>query len=173
MDGVTPRRANPNGSESKRSKMGSGLVTKALLPLLVVMVCVWPTVLMGAPTGPVVGSVTIEMDNRTTSRRVLSELWFEAAAVAQSEPYATQPLFRPGPSARGAGKRPLIVISHGNFGSRFSHAWLAVELVKSGYVVLSTSHPGTMGEDQTPAGRYRLWDLLCNVQAGAALRSAK
>lgn len=142
---------------------------KALPPLLVVMVCMWPTVLIGADIGPVVSSVTIEMDNRTTSRRILSELWFEAAADAKSEPFAAQPLFRPIPLARGAspapgaGKRPLIVISHGNFGSRFSHAWLAVELVKSGYVVLSTSHPGTMGEDQTPAGRYRLWDRSRDV----------
>ena len=137
--------------------------------LLTVMVCGWPMLLMGADAAPVVGSVTIEMDNRTISRRALSELWFEAAADAKSEPFAAQPLFRSIPLARGAspasgvGKRPLIVISHGNFGSRFSHAWLAVELVKSGYVVLSTSHPGTMGEDQSPAGRYRLWDRSRDV----------
>lgn len=142
---------------------------RVLLPLLVVMACVWPMVSMEATAEPVVSSVTIDMDNRTTSRRVLSELWFEAAADAKTEPFAAQPLFRPIPLARGAspasgtGKRPLIVISHGNFGTRFSHAWLAAELVKSGYVVLSTSHPGTMGEDQTPAGRYRLWDRSRDV----------
>ena len=60
-------------------------------------------------------------------------------------------------------KQPLIVISHGNWGSRFSQGWLALELVKSGYVVLSTSHPGTVGDDQSVAGRYRLWDRSRDV----------
>ena len=57
-----------------------------------------------------------------------------------------------------SGKRPLVVVSHGNWGSRYSQGWLALQLVNAGYVVLSASHPGTVGDDQTAAGRYRLWD---------------
>src|SRR5207244_11845286 len=63
----------------------------------------------------------------------------------------------------GRRKRPLIVVSHGNWGSRFSQGWLALELAGAGYVVLSTSHPGTIGDDQTAAGRYRLWDRSRDV----------
>src|SRR5260370_15219774 len=73
---------------------------------------------------------------------------------------AIAPTAGPQPPLR---KQPLIVISHGNWGSRFSQGWLALELVKSGYVVLSTSHPGTVGDDQSAAGRYRLWDRSRDV----------
>jgi len=40
-----------------------------------------------------------------------------------------------------------------------------VELLNAGYVVLSTSHPGTVGDDQTAAGRYRLWDRSRDVSS--------
>ena len=62
-----------------------------------------------------------------------------------------------------AGKRPLVVLSHGNWGSRYSQGWLAQKLVNAGYVVLSISHPGTEGDSQTVAGRYRLWDRSRDV----------
>jgi predicted dienelactone hydrolase len=35
--------------------------------------------------------------------------------------------------------------------------------VNAGVVVLSTSHPGTLGDDQTVAGRLRLWDRSRDV----------
>ena len=84
--------------------------------------------------------------------------WFSPRPPLRSIPIARNA--DPQPSLR---KRPLIVVSHGNWGSRFSQGWLALELVKAGYVVLSTSHPGTAGDDQTVAGRYRLWDRSRDV----------
>ena len=88
---------------------------------------------------------------------------------AKIEWFSPRPPLRAIPIARNADpqpplrKRPLIVVSHGNWGSRYSQGWLALELVKAGYVVLSTSHPGTVGDDQTVAGRYRLWDRSRDV----------
>jgi len=116
----------------------------------------------------VVGTVTLDLE-RAGSRKIISELWFDAAPGAIAAPFAARPILRPLSIARNAaanpsaGKRPLIVISHGNFGTRFSHGWLAVRLVNAGYVVLSTSHPGTVAEDQSAAGRYRLWDRSRDV----------
>src|SRR5262249_15339978 len=91
------------------------------------------------------------------------------AAGAKVEEISFRPPLRPITVARGAdprrdvAKRPIIVISHGNWGSRYSQGWLALKLVNAGYVVLSTSHPGTVGDDQTVAGRYRLWDRSTDV----------
>ena len=146
------------------------------LVVLVLAACVGPAI--AAAAGRVVGTVTIEVEDASTARKITSELWFEAAAGATAEPFSTRPLFRsfsiarddaPNPSSE---KRSLIVISHGNFGTRYSHGWLAVELVNAGYVVLSTSHPGTMLGDQSAAGRYRLWDRSRDVTfaLGEALR---
>src|SRR5262245_2987405 len=117
----------------------------------------------------VVGTATLDLQDRTTGRKVTTELWFKAAADAPVEWFSPRPPLRAIPIARhaepqsGLRKQALIVISHGNWGTRFSQGWLALELVKAGYTVLSTSHPGTIGDDQTVAGRYRLWDRSRDV----------
>ena len=117
----------------------------------------------------VVGTATLDLQDSTTGRKVTSELWFKTAADARIEQFSPRPPLRAIPIAPNAEpqpplrKQPLIMISHGNWGSRFSQGWLALELVKSGYVVLSTSHPGTVSDDQSAAGRYRLWDRSRDV----------
>src|SRR5712664_2292953 len=122
-----------------------------------------------ATAGDGVGTATLELENKDTGRKITTELWFEAAGVAKIEWFTPRLPLRPIPIARNADpqpplrKHPLIVISHGNWGTRFSQGWLALELVKSGYVVLSTSHPGTVGDDQSVSGRYRLWDRSRDV----------
>jgi predicted dienelactone hydrolase len=116
-----------------------------------------------------VGTATLDMQDKATGRKVTTELWFKAASDAKIEWFSPRPPLRAIPIALSAQpqpplrKQPLIVISHGNWGTRFSQGWLALELVKAGYVVLSTSHPGTIGDDQSVAGRYRLWDRSRDV----------
>lgn len=117
----------------------------------------------------VVGTSTLDLQDEATGRKVTTELWFKSAPDVKIEWFSPRPPLRPIPIARQADprpplrKHPLIVISHGNWGSRFSQGWLALALVKAGYVVLSPSHPGTVGHDQTVAGRYRLWDRSRDV----------
>jgi predicted dienelactone hydrolase len=117
----------------------------------------------------VVGTATLDLRDKATGRNVTTELWFKAAANSKVEWFSPRPPLRSVPIALNAApqsplrKQPLIVISHGNWGARFSQGWLALALVKAGYVVLSTSHPGTVGDDQTVAGRYRLWDRSRDV----------
>ena len=107
-----------------------------------------------------VGTASIDMDDKAHMRKFVSELWFEAAPGFQGRGVfgpATASLPQDRAQRRAGhpplGKRPLIVVSHGNWGTRYSQGWLAVRLVNAGYVVLSTSHPGTLGDDQSVAGR--------------------
>src|SRR5476651_1889577 len=126
--------------------------TRSLL-LAIVLVALLPAIVlhttMAAAGDGAVGSATLELDDKAAGRKITTELWFEAGPEAKIEWFSPRPPLRSIPIARNAepqpspAKRPLIVISHGNWGSRFSQGWLALELVKSGYVVLSTSHPGT------------------------------
>lgn len=141
----------------------------ALIASLTLLLALWSPHALPGDAARVVGTASIEMENQANSRKSVSELWFETAADAKVENFSPRLPLRsiaiarnaaPLPSAR---KRPLIVISHGNWGSRFSQGWLALELVRNGYVVLSTSHPGTLGDEQTAAGRYRLWDRSRDV----------
>lgn len=122
-----------------------------------------------AGQGKTVGTFSIEIDDKPRTRKFVSELWFEAAPGARAEDFAVRPPLRAISIARNAepagdrSKRPLVVVSHGNWGTRYSQGWLATRLVNAGYVVLSTSHPGTLGEDQSVTGRLRLWDRSRDV----------
>ena len=115
----------------------------------------------------VVAATTIELENKASGRKIVTELWYAPAGNPKAEDLSFRPPLRPVTVARNAdpvsGKRPLIVVSHGNWGSRYSQGWLALKLVNSGYIVLSTSHPGTVGDDQSATGRYRLWDRSRDV----------
>ena len=141
---------------------------KTLSMLMVAALCL-SLLAGGASAERTAGAATIELENKQNSRKFPVELWYEAAPGAKAEDISFRPPLRPITVARNAvarpdaGKRPLIVLSHGNWGSRYSLGWLALKLIDAGYVVLSTSHPGTVGDDQTIAGRYRLWDRSTDV----------
>ena len=142
-------------------------LSSALTPLLAGLLLMSTASMLAA--GDSVGTATLELENKTTGRKITAEFWFKAAGDAKIEWFSPRLPLRSIPIARNADpepplrKHPLIVISHGNWGTRFSLGWLALELVKSGYVVISTSHPGTLGDDQSAAGRYRLWDRSRDV----------
>ena len=116
-----------------------------------------------------VATATLDMDDKSSGRKFTSELWFAAAPGTQAEGFTVRPplrsiaIARGAPPAPGLTRRPLLVLSHGNWGTRYSQGWLALRLVRAGYVVLSTSHPGTLGDDSTAAGRLRLWDRSRDV----------
>lgn len=50
------------------------------------------------------------------------------------------------------GRYPIIVMSHGNRGSMWSHHGLATELARGGYIVVAVMHPGDNFEDFSGAG---------------------
>jgi predicted dienelactone hydrolase len=124
----------------------------------------------GAHAGDmVVGTSTLDLKDAARDRRVVSELWFEAAPGTAAETFAPLPPLQAVPltiSARpaaGRERKPLIVISHGNWATRYAYAWLATAFVKAGYLVLSPSHPGTMFGDLQPEYRARLWERSLDV----------
>ena len=140
---------------------------KPLFPIIALAIAAAASFSTAAADGRVVGATTLELDNHASRRKIATELWYAPAGNPKAEDLSIRPPLRSLSVARNAepasGKRPLIVLSHGNWGSRYSQGWLALRLVNSGYVVLSTSHPGTVGDDQSAAGRYRLWDRSRDV----------
>jgi predicted dienelactone hydrolase len=116
-----------------------------------------------------VGMQTIDHVDTARQRTLTMSVWYPVSADAKTEAFRARPLFESLDLAVDAapepnlGKRPLIVLSHGNWGTRHSQGWLAVELVKAGYLVMTTTHPGTSADDQTQAGRIRYWDRARDV----------
>jgi predicted dienelactone hydrolase len=140
---------------------------KPISLLTIAVLCALPLAAQTACAEGPVGAITIEMDNN--SRKFPVELWYEPVSGTKAEEFSFRAPLRPIKVARGAeprrdvAGRPLIVISHGNWGTRYSQGWLALKLVNAGYVVVSASHPGTLADDQTVAGRFRLWDRAADV----------
>src|SRR5438132_1256812 len=71
-----------------------------------------------------VGAITFEVGDGS-ARKFAVELFYEAAAGTRAEELSFRPPLRPILVARGAearrdvGRRPLVVLSHGNWGSRY------------------------------------------------------
>jgi predicted dienelactone hydrolase len=111
-----------------------------------------------------VGTSTLPVVDAKRDRKLTAEIWFDAGSSADVERFSPRPPIRTIRIARNSKpvdrttKHPLIVISHGNWGTRFSQGWLAMSLVEAGYIVVSLSHPGTMADDRTTSGAVRLWD---------------
>lgn len=55
------------------------------------------------------------------------------------------------------GHYPVIIISHGNAGSLWSHHDLATTLARQGNIVITLTHPGDNYKDQTGAGAISSW----------------
>ncbi len=88
------------------------------------------------------------------AKKTMEAVWFYPGSMSGNT------VSRFGPyhvSARNAvimepGRYPLIVISHGNAGSLWSHHDLATSLARQGNIVVTLSHPGDNYMDQTGAG---------------------
>tara|TARA_R110002020_G_scaffold189446_1_gene388403 strand:+ start:1625 stop:2731 length:1107 start_codon:yes stop_codon:yes gene_type:complete len=56
------------------------------------------------------------------------------------------------------GAFPIIVLSHGMFGSVRNQAWFAAAMARRGYVVAAINHPGTSTRLRDPDQRRALWE---------------
>jgi predicted dienelactone hydrolase len=67
-----------------------------------------------------------------------------------------------------AGRHPLILLSHGNGGSMFSHYDMALALAQQGFVVAAIEHPGDNFRDASGQGSDRVL-VGRNLQLSAVL----
>lgn len=61
-------------------------------------------------------------------------------------------------------RHPLVLLSHGTGGNRFSLAWLAIALVKQGYMVIAPDHWGNTFDNKIPEYFVRYWDRPLDVR---------
>ncbi|MDR6990644.1 dienelactone hydrolase family protein [Luteimonas sp. 3794] len=77
----------------------------------------------------------------------------EQAGSVMAGPYRVEAT--PG-AAPAPGRHPLLVLSHGNGGTRYGHHDLAVALARQGYVVVAPEHAGNHHGDQSGFGTDRV-----------------
>lgn len=112
----------------------------------------------------VVGYREIEVIDRTGVERPFhAALWYPAQAVHTPEIIGKNAILYGVSAYRGAPpsseqSRPLVLLSHGFNGSWRNLSWLAVELVRRGYVVAVPNHPGTSSMNMNPVEAQKLWE---------------
>ncbi|PKH52292.1 dienelactone hydrolase [Tenacibaculum sp. Bg11-29] len=61
-------------------------------------------------------------------------------------------------------KFPLLIISHGTGGNRFSLTWFIEKMVKEGYIVVSLDHYGNSTFNKIPREFVKWWERPIDVQ---------
>jgi len=111
-----------------------------------------------------VGERKIAYTDYIRGRPLSAQLWYptENSNVKDTE----RPFILP-PTAKNAefiqNKHPLIVLSHGTGGNRFSLSWLAIELAKNGYFVVAPDHLGNTLDNKIPENFVRYWDRPLDI----------
>jgi predicted dienelactone hydrolase len=103
-----------------------------------------------------VGVRTLSLEDPNRARSVQVEVWYPTKQPSQPGFYEAMlgktPVKIPGVFARDAellGSFPLVVVSHGQPGTRFQLAYLAEHLASRGFVVASLEHPGSTYQSLT------------------------
>ncbi|WP_398455824.1 alpha/beta hydrolase family protein [Sphingobacterium thalpophilum] len=106
-----------------------------------------------------VGEREISYTDSSRARPLKVQLWYP---TDDKDTKDTELPFLLSPTVRNAkfiqNKYPLIVLSHGTGGNRFSLSWLAINLAKNGYVVLAPDHWGNTLNNKIPENFVRYWD---------------
>lgn len=109
-----------------------------------------------------IGQLTLEfVDENRDNRPVITELWYPTSDSLKESDRRFSPFKREFSVANATPTRgdfPLIMISHGSGGNRFSLEWLAQGLVLEGYVVGAVDHWGGTYENKLPAEYIKPWE---------------
>jgi predicted dienelactone hydrolase len=131
-----------------------------------------------------VGVKTLELTDESRARKLTLEVWYPAELEAER---AEQSIYKAtigttkfdlaGRAARDAnlkpGKFPLVILSHGQPGSRFMMSYLTEHLASRGLVVAAIDHTGSTYDDLTPESYVssivdRPLDILFSMDAVAS-----
>ncbi|MRI01615.1 dienelactone hydrolase [Kriegella sp. EG-1] len=117
-----------------------------------------------------VGQQSITYIDETRNRPLPTEIWYPTLdRLPNTSPNTeNKPLFKTIPTIPNArmehGKFPLLIISHGTGGSRFSLTWFIEKMVKEGYVVVSLDHYGNSTFNKIPREFVKWWERSIDVQ---------
>lgn len=107
--------------------------------------------LLPTPASAQTGVQRLEVADTTAAATAL--VWYPTDAVAQAQrigPFALEVAADARPSA---GRRPLLLVSHGTGGHELGHAWLAQGMAARGWIVLTLRHTADNYQDRNGIAR--------------------
>ncbi len=117
-----------------------------------------------------IGQKSVTFVDESRNRPLLTEIWYPTLdTLTKKEPKESQKeLFKTIETIPNATipnqKFPLLIISHGTGGNRFSLTWFIERMVKEGYVVVSLDHYGNSTFNKIPREFVKWWERAIDVK---------
>ncbi|HTD98118.1 MAG TPA: hypothetical protein VK668_02485 [Mucilaginibacter sp.] len=107
-----------------------------------------------------IGETTLHFNDTTRKRPLVTEVWYPTTDTVKPGkgfvPFVRLESVKDGKLAQK--KYPLILISHGTGGGRFTLEWLADALVKNGFMVAAVDHWGNTYENKIAIDFVTPWE---------------
>lgn len=115
-----------------------------------------------------IGQQSYTFTDTQRQRPLNVEVWYPTLDSLQVTPPSPKDIFKKIQSIPNAsikqGSFPLLLLSHGTGGNRFSLTWMIEPLVKSGYVVVSLGHYGNTTFHKLPREFVKWWERAIDMQ---------
>ncbi|WP_422860221.1 alpha/beta hydrolase family protein [Flagellimonas sp. S174] len=117
-----------------------------------------------------IGQTSITFVDESRNRPLVTEIWYPTFDnFTKKEPKDnSKELFKTISTIWGAkvadGKFPLLLVSHGTGGNRFSLTWFIEKMVKEGYIVVSLDHYGNSTFNKIPREFVKWWERAIDAQ---------
>ncbi len=117
-----------------------------------------------------IGQKSITLVDNSRNRPLLTEIWYpthDKITPSQSKTN-NRALFKPIKTIPDATiiprKFPLLLVSHGTGGNRFSLTWFIENMVKEGYMVVSIDHYGNSTFNKIPREFVKWWERAIDIK---------
>lgn len=108
------------------------------------------------------GIATFHYFDQARNRPVITEVWYPVDRDIPAQPPSGFWLrcdeARDAPLSRKKSKYPLIILSHGSGGDRYTISWLAEVLAANGYIAAAMDHYGNTWNNKIPENYARPWE---------------
>ncbi len=108
------------------------------------------------------GIATFNYFDQSRNRPIITEVWYpvdqETPAQASAGFWLRCDEARDAPLSNQKSKYPLILLSHGSGGDRYTISWLAEVLAANGYIVAAMDHYGNTWNNKIPEHYAQPWE---------------
>lgn len=117
-----------------------------------------------------IGQKSVTFVDESRSRPLSTEIWYPTLdpLTKKKQEEDTKGLFKTIETIPNAAipneKFPILIISHGTGGNRFSMTWFIEGMVKEGYIVVSLDHYGNSTFNKIPREFVKWWERAIDVQ---------
>jgi len=114
-----------------------------------------------------VGEKSLIYQDSSRDRQIKVEIWYPTYEIDSTHTRITELPFILNPTIRNADiiqqRFPLVLLSHGTGGNRFSLAWLAIDLAKNGFIAVAPDHWGNTYDNKVPKYFVRYWERPLDI----------